>query len=47
MKRIVKRLATLKQAENFREKLYDEYDHVCLVNFPRFYESGDYVFEVK
>lgn len=43
MKTKVKRCKTLKEAENFQNSLYNEYDHVKLVGWPRFSENGLYI----
>jgi len=47
MKRITKVFDTLKQAEQFQNRLYDKYNHVRLVSSPTFSEDGTYVWEVK
>lgn len=47
MKTILKHCETLKQAEQHQMRLYDKYNHVRLVKFPRFDESGIYTWEVK
>ena len=44
---IVKRYETMKQAERFQNRLYAIYDYVLLKNWPRWQESGVYVWEVK
>lgn len=45
--RIDKYCDTLKQAEDFQDDLYDEYESVRLIGFPSFSESGLYVWTVK
>jgi hypothetical protein len=47
MKRISKNFLTSVMAEMFQSKLYDKYNHVRLVQFPRSSEEGEYVWEVK
>ncbi len=47
MKTIRKIYQTLRQAENYQNRLYGKFDHVRLVKFPMFGESGIYVWEVK
>ena len=47
MKRITKHFATLKKAEAYQNRLYNRYDHVRLVNWPRFTEEGNYEWEVR
>ena len=44
--RIVKQFDSIKKAERFQNSLYNKYDHVQLVQFPNFSESGQYVWEV-
>lgn len=46
MKKITKHFDTLAQAERYQNRLYDKYDHVRLIDFPRFSESGTYIWEV-
>jgi hypothetical protein len=46
MKRITKTYKTLKQAERYQNRLYNKYNSVQLVSFPRFSEDGEYVWEV-
>jgi hypothetical protein len=46
MKRIKKTYKTLKQAERYQNRLYNKYNSVQLVSFPRFSEDGEYVWEV-
>ena len=46
MKQISKNFASLKKAQNFMESLYLRYDYVRMSVFPRFSESGEYVFTV-
>lgn len=46
MKQITKRFSTLRQAQGFLEGLYERYDWARLSDFPRFSESGEYVFTV-
>lgn len=47
MKTITKTYKTLKAAERYQNILYNKYSHVHLVQFPRFEEAGEYVWEVK
>lgn len=47
MKRITKKYKTLKQAESYQNRLYNRYNTVRLVSFPRFSEEGEYVWEVS
>ncbi|MHB9056187.1 MAG: hypothetical protein ACYC2P_08570 [Paludibacteraceae bacterium] len=47
MKTISKHFETIKQAVNFRTKLYKKYDFVKITDAPLFEESGTYVFSVK
>jgi hypothetical protein len=46
MKQISKNFTTLKKAQRFMEYLYSRYNYVRLSVFPRFSESGEYVFTV-
>ena len=46
MKQISKNFPTLKNAQNYMERLYSRYNYVRLSVFPRFSESGEYVFTV-
>jgi hypothetical protein len=47
-KLIAKMFNTLEEAEDFQNGLYDKYDSVNLINFPRFHPRGEgkYVWEV-
>lgn len=47
MKTISKYYKTMKQAEQYQNRLYNEYDHVRLIRFPMFTEHGTYIWEVK
>jgi hypothetical protein len=47
MKTIRKIYQTLRQAENYQNRLYNKFDYVRLVKSPMFSESGEYVWEVK
>jgi hypothetical protein len=47
MKRITKYCRTLKQAEQYLNRLYSKYDHVRTVSSPLFSEAGNYIFEVE
>lgn len=47
MKAITKTFSTMKEAERFQNRLYNKYDEVRLVSFPRFSEHGQYVWRVK
>jgi len=44
---ITKEFKTIKQAEKFLLKLYQEYNRVILINYPVFSESGIYQFDVN
>jgi hypothetical protein len=43
MIRITKTYKTLKLAERYQNRLYNKYNSVQLVSFPRFSEEGQYV----
>lgn len=47
MKTITKTYKTLKQAESYQNRLYNKYNTVRLVSFPRFSEEGVYVWQVQ
>ncbi len=47
MKTITKLCRTLKQAEQYQNRLYNQYDSVQLVKFPRFTEAGLYEWHVR
>ena len=47
MKTISKHFETIKQAVNFRAKLYEKYDVVKMTDAPIFEERGIYTFSVK
>lgn len=47
MTTIIKQFNTLKQAERFHYRLYEQYNHVRLVDWPRWSEKGTYTWEVK
>ena len=47
MKSITRYFTTLKQAEQYQDRLYDQYDNVLLVSWPRFCEAGTYAWRVK
>jgi hypothetical protein len=47
MKYISKKFESIKKAESYQNRLYGKYNHVKLLTFPRFSESGIYVWEVK
>lgn len=47
MKTISKTFESLKEAERYQSRLYNEWDYVKLVQFPIFGESGKYVWHVK
>ena len=47
MKTISKHFKTIKQAVNFRSKLYQKYDFVKITDAPLFDENGTYVFSVN
>lgn len=44
---IYKEYKTMRGAERYLSRLYNEYDSVNLVDFPKCGESGIYVFKVK
>lgn len=44
---IYKEFKTMRGAEKYLFRLYNEYDVAVLDDFPRFGESGIYVFRVK
>jgi hypothetical protein len=44
---IYKEYKSMKSAERYMNRLYNEYDYVRLVDFPKGSEKGVYVFEVK
>lgn len=44
---IYKEYKTMRGAERYLSRLYNEYDSVNLVDFPKYGESGIYVFKVK
>jgi hypothetical protein len=46
MKTITKTYSTLKQAEQYQNRLYNKYAHVRLVRAPLFSEEGVYVWQV-
>ena len=46
MKQISKNFSSLKMAQNYMERLYSRYNYVRLSVFPRFSESGEYIFTV-
>ena len=49
MKKKIKRrkiFANLKKAENYQQKLYNSFNCVRLVDWPRFCEAGRYTWEV-
>lgn len=47
MKTITKHCTTLKQAERYQNKLYDQYNSVQLVRAPLFSEEGTYQWQVS
>ena len=47
MRQISKNFSSLRKAQNFMESLYRRYNYVRLSVFPRFSESGEYVFTVE
>lgn len=47
MRLIYKEYKTMKNAERYLNKLYNEYEYAKLIDFPRNSESGIYVFAVK
>ena len=46
MTTITKRFQTLKQAERYQWRLYNQYRHVQLILFPVFGEEGIYAWNV-
>ncbi len=46
MKQITKNFPSLRKAQNYMENLYSRYNYVRLSDFPKFNESGKYVFTV-
>lgn len=46
MKQISKNFSSLRKAQKFMQSLYSRYSYVRLSVFPRFSESGEYVFTV-
>lgn len=46
MKQISKNFESMRKAQRFMEGLYNRYNYVRLSVFPRFSESGEYVFTV-
>lgn len=47
MKIITKNFKTLRRAAQYQDRLYERFDFVRLVTFPRFGEAGFYTWEVK
>lgn len=47
MQKLSKECKTLKQAERYQNQLYTKYDYVKLIQWPRFGEKGNYIWEVK
>lgn len=47
MNLIQKEFKTLKQAENFMNRLYSKYNSVELIQFPKFSENGIYIFKTS
>jgi hypothetical protein len=47
MRVIRKEFKTLKQAERYQNQLYNRFESVQLVGFPRFSEDGIYTWNVK
>ena len=47
MKTISKHFKTIKDAVNFRTKLYEKYDFVKITDAPLFDENGTYTFSVN
>ena len=47
MKAISKHFKTIKQAVNYRSKLYEKYDFVKITDAPLFDENGTYTFSVN
>ena len=46
MKQITKYFKTMKQAERYQNALYKKYNHVELISFPIYWESGAYIWEI-
>jgi len=47
MRTIKKTFKTIKAAANYQGNLYNRYNRVMLISFPRFGESGVYIFQVS
>ena len=47
MKTITKKFKSIKDAINFRSKLYEKYDFVKIIDAPLFDENGIYIFSVN
>ena len=47
MKTITKKFKTIKDAVNYRSKLYEKYDFVKITDAPLFDENGTYTFSVN
>lgn len=47
MKTIRKFYKTIRQAENYQNRLYNRFDYVRLIKSPMFSECGEYVWQVK
>lgn len=47
METIGKHLKSLKEAERYQNRLYNQFDYVRLVSYPLFSEEGDYIWNVK
>ena len=47
MKKLIRYCATLAEAERYHARLYNRYDRVRLVEFPRWSDAGNYVWEVS
>lgn len=46
MQQITKHFSTIRQAENYLQRLYDRYDYVKLISWP-YHEDGNYTFLVQ
>ena len=46
MKTIRKAFKTMKQAERYQQALCNRYNHVELVSFPIYWQSGTYIWQV-
>lgn len=47
MQKITKHFDSIRQAENYLQRLYDRFNYVRLIRFPGHSESGNYTFLVQ